>query len=187
MSLTYKMERVTLRWFWNLKDQIGTLNSSRTKYRRKKKFRWMKYPPILLTKGKKYSANLRLRIKICMLSHHYIHIPRLENITWCSGWLWYPAFRHWAIVAPWKITIVKYESKSRILSAAMAATSRRAGSGPEWNEKDINDGWIITTELATFSRFSIILKYAVSSGLLLKTCNKQNWQDHSYNYFRTII
>lgn len=75
MSLTYKMERVTLRWFWNLKDQIGTLNSSRTKYRRKKKFRWMKYPPILLTKGKKYSANLRLRIKICMLSHHYIHIP----------------------------------------------------------------------------------------------------------------
>ena len=146
----------------------------------------MKYPPILLTKGNKNSANLRLRIKIYMLSHHYIHIPCLQNITWCSGWLWYPAFRHWAIVAPWKITIVKYESKSRILSAAMEATSRRAGSGPEWNEKDINDGWIITTELATFSRFSIILKYAVSSGLLLKTCNKQNWQDRSYNYFRTI-
>jgi hypothetical protein len=35
---------------------------------------------------------------------------------------------------------VKYESNSKILSAAMDATSRRIGSGGEWNEKEISEG-----------------------------------------------
>jgi hypothetical protein len=34
----------------------------------------------------------------------------------------------------------------------------------------MSDGWIITTAFDTFSLFNIIVKYAVSSGLLLKTC-----------------
>lgn len=94
--------------------------------------------------------------------------------TWCSGWWWYPAFLHWAIVAPWNITSVKYASNSRILSAAMDATSRGIGSGCELNVKETSQGWIITIEFETFSRFNIIRKYAVSSGLLLKTYKRRS-------------
>ena len=55
-------------------------------------------------------------------------------------------------------------------SAAMEATSNNAGAGSELNEYDISDGWIITAAFVMFSLFNNILKYAVSSGLLLKTC-----------------
>lgn len=111
----------------------------------------------------------------------------MDDNTWCSGWLWYPAFRHWAIVDPWNITRVKYESNSKILSAAMDATSRRIGSGGEWNEKEISEGWIITIELVTFSRYSIIRKYAVSSGLLLKTYKRESQLSPKDNFFVKII
>lgn len=90
--------------------------------------------------------------------------------TWCSCWFWYPKLRHWAIVIPWKITTLKYESSNKILSAAMEATSNNAGAGSALNEYDINDGWIITAALLIFSLSNNMRKYAVSSGLLLKTC-----------------
>lgn len=52
----------------------------------------------------------------------------------------------------------------------MEATSNNAGAGNELNEYDIRDGWIMTTALLIFSLFNNMRKYAVSSGLLLKTC-----------------
>ena len=52
----------------------------------------------------------------------------------------------------------------------MEATSNNAGAGSELNEYDISDGWIMTAALLICSRFNNMRKYAVSSGLLLKTC-----------------
>lgn len=58
-------------------------------------------------------------------------------------------------------------------SAAMDATSSSAGAGGELNEYESKEGWIIARELVILSRFNNIRKYAVSSGLLLNTCNKK--------------
>lgn len=59
-------------------------------------------------------------------------------------------------------------------SADIDATSSNAGEGGELKEYEISEGWIMTTELVIFSRFNNMRKYAVSSGLLLKTCTKQD-------------
>ena len=90
--------------------------------------------------------------------------------------------------------MLKYASSRRILSTAIAATSSRAGSGGLSKEYDIRDGWIITTELDTFSLFNSIRKYAVSSGLLLNTCIRNSYWlrlnryvDNSTTYEMIII
>lgn len=56
----------------------------------------------------------------------------------------------------------------------MEATSSKAGWGGELNVYDVSDGWIMTVAFEMFSLFSNMRKYAVSSGLLLKTCNHSN-------------
>lgn len=56
------------------------------------------------------------------------------------------------------MTTLKYASRSSIRSAAIDATSRNTGEGGESKENDINEGWIIATELVTVSRLSNIRK-----------------------------
>lgn len=71
------------------------------------------------------------------------------------------------------MTTLKYESSKSMRSAAIDATSSNEGTGGELKEYEMSEGWIMTTELVMFSRFNIMRKYAVSSGLLLNTCVKK--------------